>query len=158
MGLPAGSGYRGKGRAAFAAMHGRGAVLYCMTVGFPAPPHRARYTDWYTGQLVYPARLICTDQARGLLMVAFALSTVFLAAAAGKLASPWAIRLTLRELLPQLPRLVTDAVAGLTAAIELVTGSALVALPGRLSLPAAAATALLACSFSGAYVIARLRP
>lgn len=91
-------------------------------------------------------------------MVALALSGLFLAAAAGKLASPWAGRLTVRELFPQSARLVTDSIAGLITSLELVTGLGLIVSPARLSLPAAAATALLAFSFSGAYFLARRRP
>ena len=91
-------------------------------------------------------------------MVALILSGVFLSAAAAKLLDPWSIRLTVRDLLPSVSRLAASVIASSVVALELATAVALIVLPRRLSLYGAIGTVLLACSFAGAFFLARRRP
>src|ERR1017187_1662301 len=91
-------------------------------------------------------------------MVALVLSGTFLSAAAGKLLDPWSIRLTIRDLLPFISRPVTTVIAGSVVALELATAVALIVLPRRLSLYSTIGTVILACSFVGAFFLARRRP
>ena len=91
-------------------------------------------------------------------MVALILSGIFLSAAAAKLLDPWSIRLTIRDLLPSISRFVVSVIAISVVALELATAVALIVLPRRLSLYSAIGTALLSCSFAGAFFLARRRP
>ena len=91
-------------------------------------------------------------------MIALALSVLFLAAAAAKAADPWSLRLTVRELLPALPRRSTHVLALAVPALELAVALLFVAGSRTAGLVAAAGTVVLAGAFAGAALLARRRP
>jgi len=91
-------------------------------------------------------------------VIALALSVVFLTAASAKVTDLWGIRLTVRELLPTLPRALTQLLAISVVALEFIAAIALIILRSPFALIGSIATAVLAISFAVAFLLARRRP
>jgi hypothetical protein len=91
-------------------------------------------------------------------VAAFVLSGVLLAAGLAKLLDLWGIRLTVRELLPALPRALTHVLAICLVILELASATALIVFRPPFALAGAIAVAALALSFAAAVLLARRLP
>lgn len=91
-------------------------------------------------------------------MIALLLSAVFLAAACAKLRDLWAFLLTVRELIPFAPRMLTHVFAVAVVAAELIVAVLFIAGSRPLGVAAAVGTCVLAVTFAVAFLLSRRAP
>jgi Methylamine utilisation protein MauE len=91
-------------------------------------------------------------------MIALLLSAVFLAAVTAKLLDLWAFRLTVRELIPFVSRMLAHVLAVAVIVAELLVAVLFIAGSRPLGVAAAAGTCALAMAFVAAFILSRRAP
>ena len=90
--------------------------------------------------------------------MALFLSGTFLSAATAKLHGSWGLRLTVRELLPSLPRTFVQGIAFAVIGIELLVALSFISGPRPLGMAGSVGACLLTASFTAAFILSRRLP